>query len=402
MGLKLVARGIPKERLVAYQLLLWLPLVFAWRSEPWIETLLVMGAMAAGLVGAIRHSLAYARVGEARAGDWMLVALAGPAMIGAGQWAAGWSAVSEETVRQMWRWLGAAGLGWAILADTPESAARRRFREVTMWVGLVVVAWGAVQAVTSKGAVFWLIPTEQEWVFGPFLNRNQFAVFCELMLPLAWLWARERKQWWIGISPALAGLLTESRAGSAILVAECLVLVALTERRWTKTKGLVAAGAAGTAAAVGGWWWTRTAEPLLYRDAIWAAAADLWRERPWTGHGLGTFEWVYPAYARFDTGEIVNHAHNDWLEWGAEGGIGMVMVMALLGVSAVRRLRVAPWMLGTLAALGHGLVDFPLQKYPVLLIWVVLVALGSRERTGFEGGRRRVAVPAKEPAESPA
>jgi hypothetical protein len=29
---------------------------------------------------------------------------------------------------------------------------------------------------------------------------------------------------------------------------------------------------------------------------------------------------VYPAFATFDPGVIVNQAHSDWLQWTAEGG----------------------------------------------------------------------------------
>jgi len=45
------------------------------------------------------------------------------------------------------------------------------------------------------------------------------------------------------------------------------------------------------------------------------------REKPWTGFGLGNFENVYPAYALFDDGAIVNHAHNDWL--GPRGALSL-------------------------------------------------------------------------------
>ena len=44
--------------------------------------------------------------------------------------------------------------------------------------------------------------------------------------------------------------------------------------------------------------------------------------RPIAGHGIGSFPYVYPAFARFDNGYFVNHAHNDWLEAFADGGGG--------------------------------------------------------------------------------
>ena len=54
------------------------------------------------------------------------------------------------------------------------------------------------------------------------------------------------------------------------------------------------------------------------------------------GFGLGTFETVYPHFALFDIGLIVNHAHNDWLEWAAEGGVPLALALLSLAVWAAR------------------------------------------------------------------
>ena len=321
-----------------------------------------------------------------RVKSWTPVALALPALIGGAQWCVGGSAVPEETVRQAIQWLAAAGLGAAVLAAFPDSAARRRFRGGLLAAGWLVVAWGLVESALLGGD------------FGPIRNRNHYAVLCEMVLPLAWMKSRESGNWWIAALPAAAGMTAGSRAGTAMVAAECLALWCLTDSRWKSSKSAVAAGVAALGGGIAWWWLSRSSELLLYRDSMWASAIDLWKEKPVWGHGLGTFLWTYPAQARFDTGEIVDHAHNDWLEWGAEGGIGMVAVMALLGVMVVRRVRVAPWALGPVAALLHGLVDYPLQKYAFLGLWGVLVVLAAEERWV----KARVGSPAKEPAASPA
>ena len=36
---------------------------------------------------------------------------------------------------------------------------------------------------------------------------------------------------------------------------------------------------------------------------------------------MGTWPEAYPGYARFDDGSFVNQAHNDWVQWAAEGGL---------------------------------------------------------------------------------
>jgi O-antigen ligase len=37
-------------------------------------------------------------------------------------------------------------------------------------------------------------------------------------------------------------------------------------------------------------------------------------DHPWRGYGLGTYAYVYMAYATFDIGAVIEHAHNQWLE----------------------------------------------------------------------------------------
>ncbi len=98
-------------------------------------------------------------------------------------------------------------------------------------------------------------------------------------------------------------------------------------------------------------------------------------DHPWRGYGLGTFIDVYPTYARFDPGAVVDHAHNDWLEWAAEGGGGFLAAWALLAIAispiAVR----STWGIGTIAVFLHALVDYPFAKFGIAA-WVFVISLG--------------------------
>jgi len=78
--------------------------------------------------------------------------------------------------------------------------------------------------------------------------------------------------------------------------------------------------------AIAGWGllWSRISggtDPFANRREMLESALRMARERPWMGFGLGTFQFVYPAYAVTDFGLFVDHAHNDWAEWVAEGGL---------------------------------------------------------------------------------
>ena len=97
--------------------------------------------------------------------------------------------------------------------------------------------------------------------------------------------------------------------------------------------------------------------------------------KPWTGFGLGTFPTAYPAYASIDFGAVVNHAHNDWAEWAADGGIPFALLLLSIAVWSIPRALRSVWGIGIVAVFVHGMVDFPLQK-PVLELWL-FVLLGA-------------------------
>ena len=138
---------------------------------------------------------------------------------------------------------------------------------------------------------------------------------------------------------------------------------------------------AGVFTAVVGWevLWQRfqDPDPYRYRREMALSSVEMVRDRPWMGFGLGTFDSAYPAYASFDVGLTVNHAHNDWLEWAAEGGIPLFVLIAFIALWSARAAWRAPWAAGVMAVFLHSLVDYPLQK-AAILAWL-FVLLGAAE-----------------------
>jgi O-antigen ligase len=160
-----------------------------------------------------------------------------------------------------------------------------------------------------------------------------------------------------------AGVASASRAGAVLLLAEsAIVLLLLRRPRVMAQFALLVAllvTVSGAGALLG-----RLADPdpLRYRREIAASAVQMISAHPWRGFGLGTFREVYPAYATFDAGALVEHAHDDWLEWAAEGGIPFALLWLTLAAACVRpALRV--WGIGILAAFLHAIVDYPFARF---------------------------------------
>jgi O-antigen ligase len=113
-------------------------------------------------------------------------------------------------------------------------------------------------------------------------------------------------------------------------------------------------------------------DPMRDRREIFASTAAMIAERPWTGYGLGTFATVYPEFARFDPGAVVEHAHNDWLEWAAEGGWPYAALWLLLALATLRPAVESIW---GIAVFLHALVDYPLARLGVAAWLFILVGV---------------------------
>jgi O-antigen ligase len=284
----------------------------------------------------------------------------------------------------LWAWLpgSVAGMRWsayfvlAFLAVQLFASARLRLRflQFSVFFG---AAYGAFALVQQNGT---------------FLNRNHFAAFMELLLPIAaWQAVKARKAIYAGAG-ALALISIVISASRAGIVLAGLELVFIAARAWrgqgrarTKPIILTAAAALVLAAAVGGTAWQRfgnlaTDAQHSTRGLTARASIAMVRERPWLGFGLGTWETVYPHFAEQDTGFHMIHADDDWLEWTAEGGLSFLAFLFTVAAIAVRNAWREPWSIGLTAVLLHGLTEFPLQKPAVMSWFVVLLASSAMAR----------------------
>jgi O-antigen ligase len=284
-----------------------------------------------------------------------------------------------------------------VLAD---QGARRWFLRAAVLFGMLLAAEATVQNYSSGGKIFWLFASGYgEGVMGPFVNRDQYSAWIELLLPVALYLAftdPRRRVLWGSAAAVLFGSLVAgaSRAGFVLAGGELLAAVAVAGlRNLASRRTLVAAAVqiavlGGIAATVAGWRELQSRLEIQSPEAVRVdavrASTQMVLDHPWFGTGLGTWPTVYPAYAGLDTGLLVNQAHNDWAQWAAEGGLPFLLLLAVFSLLCCKKAVPSIYGLGVVAFLLHALVDYPMQQRPVLAAWFFVMAGAA---TVWPGGR---------------
>ena len=283
-----------------------------------------------------------------------------------------------------------------------------------MGFGFLVSLFAILQHLTSNGKLYWIREVRSGGLpFGPYVNRNHFAGFAELVLPLALValvLGRVRRERWpvvglFAVLPIGALFLSASRGGIVSFGAELSVLALVMIERREMGKQLFAGGAVLLVALLLVSWLgvgqilKRLSSVQLLEVSSGKRASmrrDTWRiflDHPFAGTGLGTLQLVYPPYESLYDGKIVNHTHNDYLEVLAEtgllGGICCAWFLGVLLVQSLERLRQfnhsfrgALQLSGFLACSGflvHSLVDFNLHIPANALLFFLMAHLATAE-----------------------
>src|ERR1700687_1088208 len=233
-----------------------------------------------------------------------------------------------------------------------------------MGFGFLVSLFAILQHLTSNGKLYWFREIRSGVLpFGPYVNRNHFAGFAELILALALVplvLGRVRRERWpvvglFAVLPIGALLLSASRGGIVSFGTELGVLALVMILRRTVGKQLLA-GAAVLLVAMLLVSWLGVGQILQRLSSVQllevtagkrsSMRRDTWRiflDHPLLGTGLGTLQIVFPSYETLYDGKIVNHTHNDYLEVLAETGLlGGICCTCFLGgllVQSLERLR---------------------------------------------------------------
>ncbi len=307
---------------------------------------------------------------------------------GGAQLLAGWSVDPFRTQEELLFWtIRLCGFAWAICLP---DRTRDRFLTASLIFASVLAVAGMLSVFSSPpGTIFWSVDVGTgAATLGPFVYRNQFAAFMELLLPVALLRAfTDRNRAWLYASAA--GLMVASvvasgsRAGTVLCVGEVVAIPLLVsarhsgdDKRQKSTLGITLGilASVGILTLVAGW--TQLASrfeevnPYGLRWDLTRSSIEMFQARWLTGWGLGTWSQVYPGFAHFDDGSFVNQAHNEWAQWAAEGGILLFLLVLAFAVLLLRPALRTIWGLGALAVLAHAGLDYPFEQRPQLAVFL--------------------------------
>jgi hypothetical protein len=317
------------------------------------------------------------------------------------QWWTGRTVSAFETRIALVRWTMLLAVFIAGLTLFQDMRAHRWFRSAMLWFGFLVAVWATLQAFTGKGKVFWIFQGEYTaHAMGPILYRNHYAAFIEVVLPLALYGSMSRKRESLLYSCMAAVMYASviaaaSRAGVVLTSAEIVAVAAVLWLQGRTSGRAIASSVVRVAlllavfTVVVGWGrvWERlqTPDPFATRREFAISSMHMIAARPWFGFGLGTWPVVYPQYAIIDPGAFANRAHDDWLEWTADGGLPLGIAMATLFLWSLRPAFSSVWGLGVVAVFVHATADYPFSR-PALAAWTmtVIALLASRKHPAGE------------------
>ena len=301
-----------------------------------------------------------------------------------------------------------------------------------VFLAIVEAILGLLQYALSGPKSLSYSPMPQNRAIGSFINRNHFATWLAMSLPIVVLrtsgaftfHSSDRSshpgywQLWWGLAVVLitaALLASASRAGSsAALIVTVATLCVVATRRMAGKRSLVILAIVSTIALL-------VSETILPRFAlafsdealrdsaagraiIYERAFDAAKQFFPIGSGLGSFS---IAFQRFQPPELeslfIEHVHNDYIQLLFETGAAGVLILALFATSAVATTiclykyrddfhRIAPAIgcfLGAAAFAFHSLFDFPAHIPAVAIAATFLFTAAIRLSLPEAGSERR-------------
>ena len=339
-----------------------------------------------------------------------------------------WSGVPYSSWFYFWV-LGSLPLGFLIWVTMPDTVQDRAW--TCLWWGAIACAW-----VLSSMALWqyynWMgenIGIQNLRPYGPLLDTNSFAAWLNLLffpvLGAYFVQDGKRKEGFFARRIDVLGLFylatiailllaffsTGSRGG--LLAWSCTIPFALwgfrrqprAFSRWMLIFGLVVVAFllmdyAHAYNVIGHLTpgYVDSNVDTVARGLMWLATWHIFLSHPWLGTGLGSYFLYYPAYRL--PGELASagtYAHNDYIEYLAEGGLvnlGFLLAFAgslmyalykllykagkSLNLPEGRRLEALGLVLGVFAITGHALGNFIFYNLPLSVLAGLFLARAWR------------------------
>jgi len=319
-----------------------------------------------------------------------------------------------------------------LLLLLPQAYYRMNHWRSLLWflmsLGFFVSVFGILQQLTYNGKLYWFKTMRYGGApFGPYVNRNHFAGFAELLVPIALVplvlgKVRRERLFLVALFafvPIVALLLSASRGGIISFVVEMLILFALLLVRRTSGKYMLAGGVLVVCAMLAVSWIgvRQVLERFSQTQALEVTAGkrmsmtrDTWRiflDNPVLGTGLGTLQMVFPPYESNYDAKVVNHSHNDYVEALAEAGVPGALCclwfLAVLFVESVKGLKELgnsfgaavnlSGLVGCCGLLVHSLVDFNLHIPANALLFFLSAYLATARLQAASPGTAETSPP---------
>jgi len=319
-----------------------------------------------------------------------------------------------------------------LLLLLPQAFYRMNHWRTLLWflmsLSFFVSVFGILQSLTFNGKLYWVREMRYGgYPFGPYVNRNHFAGFAEILIPVALVplvLGKVRRERLFLVSlfalvPIVALMLSASRGGIVSFAVELVILFALLLVRRIRSQYMLAGGVLVLCAILAVSWLGigQIVERFTNRQSLEVTVGkrasmrlDTWHiflDHPYLGTGLGTLQMVFPPYETLYDAKVVNHSHNDYLEALAETGIPGALCcawfLAVLFVESIRGLKELgrsfgaalnlSGLVGCCGLLVHSLVDFNLHIPANALLFFVSAHLATARLQPAEPGGSDSAPP---------
>ncbi len=335
---------------------------------------------------------------------------------------------------EFYKWLMLSGfflflLCWSRLEERRQTL--HHLLVVILLMGVLESLYGMFEFFSGHHQILYLKGISS--VTGTFINRNYFAGYLLMVIPLSMgflfsrevLQARRFKGWrqrlssldgktvliGFGIIVMILGLIfSASRMGILSLVVSFTLIsflfkVSKKGRGFSKTSMLILGLALLWAVWIGldtviGRFFSLS-EDFKSRWTIWGDAFKIVKNFPLLGSGLGTFSQIFPMYRSLHMRNLITHAENDFLQLASEVGLiglGILFILFIFlffkAVSGIRSISSEDsnryigigGLVGILALMFHSLVErnlqIPANAFLFTFVWALVFHSTSFKPSG--------------------